>query len=545
MENVANSSIDEQAKFCYNHIVKKCREKQWGKPVTLCNKVCLFMCFSYIGGSQMFPWFNGGKDLHKLTEIVGRYAAGDLSIMLDAAQYAESYRPLIRHIAEIAGLLRSFVGETQVAASQVSSAAHEVSGAIARAYISAESINEATVKARALTRDIADTAEQAGVKLTQVMATAQTMTSVAAEIYDSSRETKQLAEQGGQAVKEVAKVMEDIKQSSADIEGRVMALSQMAREIDDLLATIRGISVQTNLLSLNAAIEAARAGEQGKGFAVVAGEIQKLSDASAAAANSANALLAQIDKGIIAAVEATAAGSASVQAGTLAMASAGDSLQAILSATAGVESKIALASAARQEQYASTESAVDFLAQMAGMCRETASRVEDITQSVANQKMDLQEMQNMGAILTDVSGHLVETTGRIQLADTSGEGDGVMQAKVNKLRAEMTTLVQREDIISLQVAAHQQILGELLRRHEELEAAWTNRKDGRFICSLPPAGIANAATRNWFKEAVAGNFFVSSVYVSAISHKPCITLALPIKDGTGTITGVLGVDLRL
>jgi len=493
----------------------------------------------------MFPWITGGKDLHKLTKAVARYAVGDLSAVLDAAQYAQAHRPLIHHVAEMAELLRNFVGETQVAASQVSAAAHEVSGAIARAYISAESINDATVKARALTRDIADTAEQANVKLTQVMATAQTMTSAAAEIYDSSRETKQLAEQGGQAVKEVAKVMADIKQSSADIEARVIALSQMAREIDNLLATIRGISVQTNLLSLNAAIEAARAGEQGKGFAVVAGEIQKLSDASAAAANSANALLAQIDKGILSAVEATAAGSSSVQAGTLAVVSAGDSLKAILSATARVESKIALASAARQEQYASTESAADFLAQMAGMCRETASRVEDITQSVAAQKTDLQETQKMGEILNDVSGHLVATTGKIQFTNTSGEVDGVIQGKVHKLRAELMTLVQHKSMLSLQVGEHQQILGELLRRHNELEAAWTNREDGRFICSQPPAGIANATTREWFKEAIAGNFFVSSVYVSAISHKPCITIALPIKDGTGAITGVLGVDLRI
>ncbi|WP_371373017.1 methyl-accepting chemotaxis protein [Sporomusa aerivorans] len=126
---------------------------------------------------------------------------------------------------------------------------------------------------------------------TQAIVNQEKIRTIANDLVASSEEFTASMEELAAGAQALAAVCNELGQVSS-------GLTDTIRQTDEIVAFIRNISNQTNLLGLNAAIEAARVGEAGRGFSVVAEEVRKLATVSAESVKNINASLTKIQGSI-------------------------------------------------------------------------------------------------------------------------------------------------------------------------------------------------------------------------------------------------------
>ncbi|MBK6535386.1 MAG: methyl-accepting chemotaxis protein [Deltaproteobacteria bacterium] len=229
--------------------------------------------------------------------FIEQLAHGDLTTALKESSDGELHQ-LGENLRSMGRSMRVMMGRLNEAVAALSGATSEIMAT------TQEQSASATESAAAVTETVATVDE--------VTQTSQQTASHASAVATASRRSLEVSASGRQAVDETVGAMALVKRQVGSIADRILALSEQAQAVGQIITTVNEIAEQSNLLALNAAIEAARAGEHGRGFAVVAQEVRSLAEQSKRATAQVRAILGDIQKSTAAAVLATEEGGKAV-----------------------------------------------------------------------------------------------------------------------------------------------------------------------------------------------------------------------------------------
>ncbi|VTP61208.1 Chemotaxis regulator BdlA [Serratia rubidaea] len=142
--------------------------------------------------------------------------------------------------------------------------------------------------------------------ITRVMQQQQQEEALMRDVHQLSLDTDRSAAQGADIVQRAVDGMQQVETAAQHTSQLIGELGDYSQQIDTLVAAMRKIAAQTNLLAINAAIEAAHAAEHGRGFAVVAGEVRALAEQSRKAAVEIEGMTKAIQHGVAAAIDGMA-----------------------------------------------------------------------------------------------------------------------------------------------------------------------------------------------------------------------------------------------
>ena len=291
---------------------------------------------------------DGDGDLRVRLDVLSRDELGKLSVAFN--RFLDKLQPLIKEVGRV-------TGEVADSAQTLAGMAAANDRLISSEHAAVDQVSTAATEMSAAVNEVARNAQNAA---------------------DAARSAEVQSREGAQVVGATITAMRQLAQEVESASGTIQTLEQETANIGAVLAVIKGIAEQTNLLALNAAIEAARAGEQGRGFAVVADEVRALAARTQDSTKDIQNMIERLQVGVQNAVKAMDSGSVKAR----------DSVDR----AAGVDQILS-------ESSSSVGRINDMAAQIATACEEQSSVTEEIARNIS----DIRDLSNEAAATSEKS----------------------------------------------------------------------------------------------------------------------------------------------
>ncbi|ARV62408.1 chemotaxis protein [Nostocales cyanobacterium HT-58-2] len=314
--------------------------------------------------------------LELLSEVEGA-ATGDLTVRAEVT--AGEIGTVADFFNSIVESLRDIVTQVKEAATQVNKAIGTNEGAIR------ELANEALAQAVEINRTL-DAVDYMTQSIQEVAASAQQAASVANAAANTAKKS-------GMAMDMTVQNILHLRETVGETAKKVKRLGESSQQISRVVALINQISMQTNLLAINAGIEAARAGEEGQGFAVVAEEVGELAARSAAATKEIEQIVENIQRETTEVVQAMELGTAQVVEGTRIVEDAKQNLSQILEISRHIDLLVQSISQATASQAETSQTVSQLMKDIAASSQRTSDSSTKVSESLQQTVEISQQLQ--------------------------------------------------------------------------------------------------------------------------------------------------------